>query len=48
MLDRKTDVDLGRPRLRCKNNIKMDVKEVGCKEVDWTHLAQGKVPCQVL
>ena len=26
---------LGRPRLRWDDNIKMDLREVGCKGVDW-------------
>jgi hypothetical protein len=26
---------LARPRQRCKDNIKMDVQEVGCAGMDW-------------
>jgi hypothetical protein len=26
---------LGRPRCRWKDNIKMDLKEVGCEGMDW-------------
>ena len=31
---------LGRPRHRWKDNIKMDLKEVGCEGMDWIDLAQ--------
>jgi hypothetical protein len=30
---------LGRSRLRRENNIKMDLRELGWKGVDWMHLA---------
>jgi hypothetical protein len=30
---------LGRPRLRWEDNIKMDLKEVGCEGMDWIDLA---------
>jgi hypothetical protein len=40
---RKADGDLGRPRLRSKDNIKMDVKTLGFEKVDRIHLAEGKV-----
>ena len=30
----------GRPRLRWENNIKIDLQEVGCGDVDWIELAQ--------
>jgi len=30
---------LGRPRNRCKNNIKMDLQEVECGGMDWIDLA---------
>jgi hypothetical protein len=33
---------LGRPRLRWKDNIKMDLQEVGCGGVDWIELAQDR------
>jgi hypothetical protein len=32
----------GRPRHRWEVNIKMDLKEVGYKEVDWIHLDQDR------
>jgi hypothetical protein len=31
---------LGRPRRRWKDNIKMDLREIGFGDVDWIHLAQ--------
>ena len=31
---------LGRPRLRCVDNIRMDLQEVGCGYMDWIGLAQ--------
>jgi hypothetical protein len=31
---------LGRPRHRWKDNIKMDLQEVGCEGMDWIELAQ--------
>jgi len=31
---------LGRPRRRWKDNIKMDLQEVGCRGIDWMELAQ--------
>ena len=33
---------LGRPRRRGKDNIKMDLQEVGCEGVDWIELAQDR------
>ena len=33
---------LGRPRRRCKDNIKMDLQEVGGGFGDWMELAQGR------
>jgi hypothetical protein len=33
---------LRRPRRRWKENIKADLKEIGCEDVKWTHLAQGR------
>jgi len=33
---------LGRPRRRWKDNIKMDIQEVGCGVMDWVELAQDK------
>jgi hypothetical protein len=30
----------GRPRRGWENNIKMDLKEIGCEDVDWIHLAR--------
>jgi len=33
---------LGRPRRRWEDNIRMDVREVGCGCVDWIELAQDR------
>jgi len=33
---------LGRPRRRWANNIKMDLREVGCGGMDWIDLAQDR------
>jgi hypothetical protein len=30
----------GRPRHRCENNIKMDLREVACGVMDWIEVAQ--------
>jgi hypothetical protein len=36
-------MSLGRPRHRWEDNIKMDLKETGCDDVDWFHMAQHMV-----
>jgi hypothetical protein len=33
---------LGRPRRRWEDNIKMDLREVGCGGMDWIDLVQDK------
>jgi hypothetical protein len=33
---------LGRPRHRWKNNIRMDLQEVGCGVMEWIGLAQDR------
>jgi hypothetical protein len=33
---------VGRPRNRWQNNIRMNLREVGCEVVDWIHLSQDK------
>jgi hypothetical protein len=33
---------LGRPRHRWEDNIKMDLHEVGCRDMDWIELAQDR------
>ncbi len=35
-------IQLGRPRRRWKDNIKMDLQEVGCGGVDWIEVAQDR------
>jgi hypothetical protein len=37
---------LGRPRRRLKDNIKMDLQEVGRGSMDWIELAQDRDRCQ--
>jgi len=32
----------GRPRLRREDNIKMDLQEVGCGNMDWVYVAQDR------
>jgi hypothetical protein len=34
---------LGRPRCRWEDNVKINFKEIDCKEVDWIRLSQDKV-----
>jgi len=33
---------LGRPRHRYEDNIKMDLQEVGCRDMDWIELADDR------
>jgi hypothetical protein len=33
---------LRRPRCRWRDNIRMDLREIGWEVVDWTHLAQDR------
>jgi hypothetical protein len=33
---------LGRPRYRCVDNIKMDLREIGWGGMDWIDLAQNR------
>jgi hypothetical protein len=39
---------LGRPRRRWEDNIRMDLREVGCGCVDWKELAQNRDRWRVL
>jgi hypothetical protein len=34
---------LGRPRRRCEDNIKMDLREIGIDGANWIQLAQDRV-----
>jgi 3-oxoacyl-ACP reductase-like protein len=33
----------GRPRCRWEVNIKIDLKEIGCEDVNWIYLAQDRI-----
>jgi len=33
---------LGRPRCSREGNIKMDLQDVGCGDMDWIKVAQGR------
>jgi hypothetical protein len=33
---------MGRPRRRWEDNIRMDLREVGCGDMDWMELAQDR------
>jgi hypothetical protein len=39
---------LGRPRCRWEDNIKMDLEEVGCADMDWINAAQDRDRCWAL
>jgi hypothetical protein len=39
---------LGRPRRRWEDNIKMDLREIGFRDVDWIHWAQHRGRWRVL
>jgi hypothetical protein len=39
---------IGRPKRRWKDNIKMDIQDVGCGGVDWIELAQDRDRWQAL
>jgi hypothetical protein len=39
---------LRRPRRRWKDNVKLHLREIGWKGVDWMHLAQDKDQCRAL
>jgi hypothetical protein len=32
----------GKPRRRWEDNIRMDIRKIGCEGVDWIHLAQDR------
>ena len=50
VLVRKTEGKrpLGRPRRRWKDNIEMDLQDVGCGGMDWIELAQDRDRWQAL
>jgi hypothetical protein len=33
-------IPVGRTRHRWKDNIRMDLREIGCEVVDWIHMTQ--------
>ena len=35
-------IPLGRPRRRWEDNIRMDLREVGCRGVEWVELVQDR------
>jgi hypothetical protein len=35
----------GRPRRRCEDNIRMDLREIGWESVDWINLAPDRDQC---
>jgi hypothetical protein len=39
---------LGRPRHRWEDNIKMNLREVGCGGMDWINLAQDRTGGELL
>jgi len=39
---------LGRPRSICKDNIRIDLTEIGCGGVDWIHLNEDRDQRRVL
>jgi hypothetical protein len=39
---------LGRPRCRWKDNNKIYLKEIGCYDTNWIHLAQERVQLRAL
>jgi hypothetical protein len=41
-------IPLERPRHRWKDGIKMDLREIGCRGVEWMHLAQDRDRWQAL
>jgi len=38
----------GRPRCRWEDNIKMDLKEIGCEDLDWIEQKQDRDQWQAL
>jgi hypothetical protein len=44
----KGERPFGRPRHKWENNIRVDLGEIGWKNVDWMHLAQDRDQWQAL
>jgi len=44
----KGKIPLRRPRIRWKDNIKMELQEVGCEDMDWIELSQYRDRWRVL
>jgi hypothetical protein len=45
VMNRKSEMNrpFGRPKRRWEDNIKTDLKETGCDNLDWIRMAQDKV-----
>jgi hypothetical protein len=41
----KGERQLGRPRLKCENDIKMNIKEMGWGGIEWINLARNGAQC---
>jgi hypothetical protein len=41
-------IPTARPRHRWEENIKMDLREIGCGDMGWIHLAQDRGQCRTL
>jgi hypothetical protein len=39
----KGKIPVGRPRHTWKDNIKTELNQEGCEDMDWMHLAQDRV-----
>jgi len=44
----KGERPLGRPRCRWKDNIKLDIREIGINGANWIQLAQDRVQWQAI
>jgi hypothetical protein len=41
-------IPIGRPRLRWDDNIRTNLREIGCEDVDWMYLAQVRYQWRAL